>query len=128
MAKLAICLAFVAALSLVHAELPLTYWRYLASENKFAGSFSRSMYKLHRDQNILVSPYSVFRALTLTYMAANGTTEHSLAQVLHFDWANGNKSAIYEAYMADAALHHRHHGAKVHAADHLYTNESTIVE
>lgn len=128
MAKLAICLAFVAALSLVQAELPLNYWHYVASENKFAGAFSRSMYQLHRQQNILASPYSVYRALTLLYMAANGTTEHSLVQALHLDWANGNKSAVYEAYVADVHLHQHHHGAHIHAADRLYTDESTIIE
>lgn len=129
MAKLFGCLAILAMLSIVQsANMTLNQHHFVQSQRIFADAFTRAMYKSHPGQNIFYSPYGVFRALTLAYFAAGGHTEHSLQQALHFDWANGNKTAVFDGYLTDAKERAKNGGVNVTLAGRLFTSKKTNVE
>lgn len=129
MAKLAVCLAAVAVLSVAHCYSLPSLNRLSASQTAFSTDFFRAVYRTKHDQNILVSPYSVFRALTLAYFASNGTTEQSLARALHFE--ADNKADVLESYLSDIEVRNERNAngeAEVAVADRLFVAESTVVE
>lgn len=129
MAKLVACLAAVALLSVSHGYSVPSLNRLSESQSKFSVDLFRSIYSDNHDKNILISPYSVYRALTLAYFASNGTTEQSLARALHFE--ADDKSAVLESYLSDIEVRAERNQmgeAEVAVADRIFVAENTIVE
>lgn len=61
--------------------------------------FAFDMYQQVRSgyKNLVVSPYSVWQALAMTYVGARGNTEAQLARVCHFDLPQDELHAAVEA-------------------------------
>lgn len=132
MAKLIpFCLAFATMLSSVLSTPPAQRSQLAAGETKFATDLFQSVYQSNRNRNILISPYSVYRALLLAYLAADGDTERSLTRALHLDWARGNKDQVYAAFVSDGeadASRQQQGVAKISVADRLFVDQGTVVE
>lgn len=130
MAKFALCVAFIAMLTLVHSRsMKHTSSLYARSEQKFSVELLKSVYKRYPHQTHIFSPLSVYRVLTLAHLASNGLTEQSLSHALHLDWAFG-KSTIYKAYLMESDERHKrnYQTTEFNTVDRLFVNEDTKIE
>lgn len=127
MAKLALCVAFIAMLSLVHSRSTISH--YAKSEQQFSIDLLKSVCKHYPDQTHILSPLSVYRVLTLAHLASNGQTEQSIAHALHLDWAP-NKNAVYKAYLMETNQRHKrnYQTTEFNTVDRLFVNEDTKIE
>ncbi len=75
-------------------------------------AFAFDLYQAIRKQsgNLFYSPYSISAALAMTYAGARGTTEHQMADVLHFALPQDRLHPAFNAL--DQALASRGAGAK----------------
>lgn len=130
MAKLALCVAFLAMLSLAHSRsMKHSTSLYARSEQQFSMDLLKSVYKRYPDQTHIFSPLSVYRVLTLAHLASNGLTEQSLAHAMHLDWAR-NKNAIYKAYLMESEDRHKrnYQTTEFNTVDRLFVNDDTVIE
>lgn len=131
MVKIVHCLAFIAMLTLVHSYSMDKLKLLSGSQSAFSKDLFKNIYELHRNENILISPYSVYRFLTLVYLASDGKTSKSLERALHLNWANGDKDKVYEAYLSDVeirATDKKLEYGELSIADRLYISEDVTVE
>ncbi|KAH8342178.1 hypothetical protein KR074_008941 [Drosophila pseudoananassae] len=73
-------------------------------ERKFALSMLEEIYNSNPNQNLFVSPYSVYNALLLAYYGSAGTTQNELVSTLSLDWAD-SKEMVRSVYMLQKWKH-----------------------
>lgn len=97
---------------------------------QFSHDLFRAIYQEQSNDNILISPYSAYRFLTLLYLAAGGETEKSLERALNLGWAKGGKDFVYAAYLGDieARAATNFVDAELNVADRLYVDTNTTLE
>lgn len=93
------------------------YERFAAGERKFSVSFLKSLNEYQRG-NLIFSPHSIYSALTLAYLGANGKTKESLEEVLHLKDRIGNKKEAHELYLRNKQYHNESYG--FNTVDKLY--------
>ncbi|KAH8342179.1 hypothetical protein KR074_008942, partial [Drosophila pseudoananassae] len=67
-------------------------------ERKFAVSLLKEVYNSKPNENVFVSPYSVYNALLLAYYGSAGTTQNELVSTLSLDWAD-SKEMVRSVYL-----------------------------
>ncbi len=73
------------------------------SSNTFgANIFKQVLQNEEEDANVLLSPLSIFQALSMTRNGANGLTKDEMTSVLSFDDSQGNDLNVYQKKLVDA--------------------------
>lgn len=94
---LAVCLWIIPAAALAQGGPEAV----AASGNRFAFDLYRQLRAMPDGGNLIVSPYSIATALTMTCAGARGTTEAQMADVLHLELAADELHPALAALQAD---------------------------
>ena len=88
--------------------------------------FALDLYKLHTspaDQNLFMSPFSIFVALAMTYLGAREQTKSQMSQVLHF--ADVEEDHLHQAFAdIQSALNKPQQSYKLFMANRLFGDKS----
>lgn len=129
-AKLAVCLAFIALLSQAQSHSILQRKDAFAeSEREFSVSFMKTIHKRSPHETHFFSPHSIFHVLTLVQLAAGEKMEQSMAQALNLQWAK-NKDDVYGAYKSEneERQNRNYQSTEFNSVDRVYVSKETVVE
>lgn len=77
--------------------VPISVDKLYYGQRKFCVDLLHAFQKVKPNENLLFSPHSIFRALLLNYLIAEGDVEKLLKKTLQLDWAN-SKADVIHAY------------------------------
>lgn len=111
MMKTCIFMVVVAIVASYPSQYPLpgdeNSFRIYTTQRFVAGNILDSMRKIYPTGNLFFSPHSIYRALLLAYIGAEGATKTTLDDTLFLFWADDDKDKVIEAYRDELAARNK---------------------
>lgn len=101
---------------------PISVEKLYYGQRKFCVDLLHAFQKVHPNETSFFSPHSIFRALLLNYLIAEGDVEKLLKKTLQLDWAKSKADVIhaYELKKLEQANCRENQTAEFNSIDKLY--------